>query len=106
MTGAAELDEDGQSGSPGTVRVDQLVKPCAWLCEYRNGEVFVSMAHNPSTDPYVKNAYPLVTMTVAHAMVAAERERIRNALLKMHEFVKQSHNYYACATVELFGPNV
>ena len=35
--------------------------------------------------------------------VAEERERIKAALLAMHERSKQSHNYYACAAVEIFG---
>jgi len=32
-----------------------------------------------------------------------EREKIRAALLAMHEEHKHRHNYYACAVVELFG---
>jgi hypothetical protein len=32
-----------------------------------------------------------------------EREKIKAALLAMHEAHKHRHNYYACAVVELFG---
>jgi len=37
---------------------------------------------------------------------AAERERIRAALLAMHERDKHRHNYWAFAANELCGPNV
>ena len=53
----------------------------------------VGMSKQPSTPP-----------ADAAAQVAAERERIKAALMAMHERSKQSHNYYACAAVEIFGP--
>ena len=40
------------------------------------------------------------------ACAAAERERIKDALLEMHRKANCRHNYFACAVVELFGPNV
>lgn len=39
------------------------------------------------------------------AAVAAERGRIGNELMKMHERDKARHNYWHCAAVELLGPN-
>ena len=50
---------------------------------------------------------PLFTETQMRAyaaqQVAAERERIRVALMDMHSKCSD-HNYYHCAAVQLFGP--
>ena len=46
-----------------------------------------------------------IDLTVAEA-VAAERERIRAAILQMHEFSAMNHNYYAHAALVVCGPVV
>jgi hypothetical protein len=56
----------------------------AWVCEYESGEVFVSLAQYPFSDPNVRKAWRLLTMRqrdkqVAEA-VAAERERLCAAI--------------------------
>jgi len=44
-----------------------------------------------------------VTEPAAEARVAAERERIGDWLLKMHERDGHRHNYWMCAWSELYG---
>lgn len=58
-------------------------KTVAWLCEYRNGEQFVSMAASPMNDPDVMSAFPLVMKSAAAATLAArdaEIARLRELL--------------------------
>lgn len=54
--------------------VEPTVRPCAWLCEYRSGEEFVSLAADPMRDPDVMSAVPLVTRA---ALLAAEADARR-----------------------------
>lgn len=47
--------------------VEPTVRPCAWMCEYRSGEEFVSLAKDPMCDPDVRSAFPLVMKSALDA---------------------------------------
>jgi hypothetical protein len=61
-----------------------MSKPRAWLCEYRSGEEFVSLAAEPLNDPDVQSKAPLYDQAALDAEVAAERERMQ-ALLNLQQ---------------------
>lgn len=47
--------------------------------------------------------YGEFAVEVARRAVSAERERIKAALMDMHDKTSGRHNYFHCAAVEFFG---
>lgn len=92
--------------TPGALGSTEVLGPWGWHARdggaaYPAATVDTWPAHNKKRfiEPVYSHA---ALMTAVHLAVAAERERIRAALLEMHART-DAHNYYKCAAVELFG---
>lgn len=93
-----------------------LPEPLAWHCYWRGDNDSASWdqwhdASDPMPEKWDSEAPDEVTpyytadelREYGARCSAAERERLRAALMEMHVAAKGQHNYFQCAAVELFG---
>ncbi len=95
MTGQQPMNTDLSKAPAVAGPVELPVRPVAWLCEYRSGEEFVSLASDPMRDPDVMSAVPLVTLSSCNAAAAAERERWVSLVLESLEVMEHHRSEHA-----------